>query len=73
MQEQKIRKNATRDAASPGHVHAIKQNVDLVLVPVSVTDGRQRLVTGLDQSNFQVLEGKKVQEIIRMQHQIRLA
>jgi len=50
-------------AASPGHMHAIKQNVDLVLVPVSVTDGLQRLVTGLDQSNFQVLEGKKVQEI----------
>jgi Ca-activated chloride channel family protein len=50
-------------AASPGHMHAIKQNVDLVLVPVSVTDGRQRLVTGLDQSNFQVLEGKRVQEI----------
>jgi len=50
-------------ATSPGHMHAIKQNVDLVLVPVSVTDGRQRLVTGLDQSNFQVLEGKKVQEI----------
>src|ERR1700694_1996769 len=50
-------------AASPGHMHAIKQNVDLVLVPVSVTDAKQRLVTGLDQSNFQVLEGKKVQEI----------
>jgi Ca-activated chloride channel family protein len=50
-------------AASPGHMHAIKQNVDLVLVPVSVTDASQRLVTGLDQSNFQVLEGKKVQEI----------
>jgi len=32
-------------------------------VPVSVTDGMQRLVTGLGQSNFQVLEGKKVQEI----------
>jgi Ca-activated chloride channel homolog len=50
-------------AGSPGHMHAIKQNVDLVLVPVSVTDGKQRLVTGLDQSNFQVLEGKRVQEI----------
>lgn len=50
-------------AASAGHMHAIKQNVDLVLVPVSVTDSKQRLVTGLDQSNFQVLEGKKVQEI----------
>ena len=41
-------------AASPAsaYMHAIKQNVDLVLVPVSVTDGSQRLVTGLDQSNF---------------------
>ena len=52
-------------AASPAsaYMHESKQNVDLVLVPVSVTDGSQRLVTGLDQSNFQVLEGKKVQEI----------
>jgi Ca-activated chloride channel homolog len=48
---------------SPAHMHRIRQNVDLVLVPVSVTDGMQRLVTGLGQSNFQVLEGKKVQEI----------
>jgi len=54
---------ASANVASPGHMHAIKQNVDLVLVPVSVTDGKQRLVTGLDQSNFQVLEGKTVQEI----------
>ena len=37
----------------------IRENVDLVLVPVSVTDGMQRLVTGLDQANFQVFEGKK--------------
>src|SRR5260370_3351807 len=50
-------------AAASGPMHAIKQNVDLVLVPVSVTDGMERLVTGLGQSNFQVLEGKKVQEI----------
>jgi Ca-activated chloride channel family protein len=50
-------------AALPGTMHAIRQNVDLVLVPVSVTDGMERLVTGLGRSNFQVLEGKKVQEI----------
>lgn len=37
----------------------IRASVDLVLVPVSVTDGMQRLVTGLDQENFQVFEGKK--------------
>jgi Ca-activated chloride channel homolog len=37
----------------------IRQSVDLVLVPVSVTDGMERLVTGLDQANFQVFEGKK--------------
>jgi Ca-activated chloride channel family protein len=38
---------------------SIRTNVDLVLVPVSVIDGMQRLVTGLDQENFQVFEGKK--------------
>jgi Ca-activated chloride channel family protein len=45
------------------YLHVIKRDVNLVLVPVSVTDPLQRLVTGLGQDNFQVFEGKKPQEI----------
>ena len=44
---------------NPAQALQIRKNVDLVLVPVSVTDGLQRLVTGLDQANFEVFEGKK--------------
>ncbi|HEY6338154.1 MAG TPA: VWA domain-containing protein [Candidatus Sulfotelmatobacter sp.] len=47
------------DPASASRAPRIRQSVDLVLVPVSVTDGMQRLVTGLDQDNFQVFEGRK--------------
>ena len=45
------------------YLHVVKRDVNLVLVPVSVTDPRERLVTGLNQQNFQVFEGKKPQEI----------
>jgi len=41
----------------------IRTSVDLVLVPVSITDGLHRPVIGLDQDNFQLFEGKKAQEI----------
>jgi Ca-activated chloride channel family protein len=41
----------------------IRKSADLVLVPVSVTDPRGRLMTGLSPSNFQVFENKKPQEI----------
>ena len=44
-------------------LHVLKTDVRLVLVPVSVTDPRQRLVSGLRAENFQVFEGKKAQEI----------
>jgi Ca-activated chloride channel family protein len=44
-------------------LHVIKTDVKLVLVPVSVTDSMQRLVTGLGADNFQLYEGKKPQEI----------
>jgi Ca-activated chloride channel family protein len=47
------------DLSLAARVPRIQASVDLVLVPVSVTDGMQRLVTGLDQQNFQVFEGKK--------------
>jgi Ca-activated chloride channel homolog len=45
------------------YLHVIKEDVNLVLVSVSVTDPMQRLVTGLAPENFQVFEGKKSQEI----------
>jgi Ca-activated chloride channel family protein len=35
-------------------LHVVKTDVKLVLVPVSVTDPRQRLVTGLQADNFQL-------------------
>ncbi len=44
---------------NPAQALLIPKTVDLVLVPVSVTDGMQRLVTGLDRANFEVFEGKK--------------
>jgi Ca-activated chloride channel family protein len=44
-------------------LHVVKTDVKLVLVPVSVMDPMQRLVTGLQAENFQLFEGKKPQEI----------
>jgi Ca-activated chloride channel homolog len=41
----------------------IRTNANLVLVPVSVTDPMQRLVTGLRKDNFEVFEGKTPQAI----------
>src|SRR5215469_6772605 len=41
----------------------LKSKVDLVLVPVTVTDPMNRLVTGLDKDNFAVFEGKDRQEV----------
>lgn len=41
----------------------IRKNVELVLVPVTVTDVSNRLIKGLDKSNFTVYENKQQQEI----------
>jgi Ca-activated chloride channel family protein len=41
----------------------IMKDVNLVLVPVTITDPMNRLVTGLDKDNFQVFEGDKSQPI----------
>ncbi len=41
----------------------IRTSVDLVMVPVNVTDNLNRPVTGLNQENFQLFDGKKPQEI----------
>src|ERR1700758_3210953 len=42
---------------------APKVDVVLVLVPVTITDPMNRLVTGLDKENFQLFEGNSSQEI----------
>ena len=62
--------NKADAVAPPGvldtvHAHSplLKSKVDLVLVPVTVTDPMNRLVTGLDKENFQVFEGKDRQEV----------
>ena len=41
----------------------IRMNVDLVLVPVTVTDPMNRLVTGLEKEDFQIFENNKDQKI----------
>ena len=42
----------TKATSSPGS--AIRVDVNLVLVPVTVTDPMNRLVTGLERENFQI-------------------
>ena len=44
-------------------VRPLRVDVDLVLVPVTITDPMNRLVTGLDKVNFQLFEGNASQEI----------
>jgi Ca-activated chloride channel family protein len=41
----------------------IKMNVDMVLVPITITDPMNRLVTGLEQEDFQVFENNTQQKI----------
>lgn len=48
---------------NPIGLSVIKADVHLVLVPVTVTDDRQRFVTGLTRDNFEVFEGKQSQPI----------
>jgi Ca-activated chloride channel family protein len=51
------------DPALKTHTKPLKVDVDLVLVPVTVTDPLNRLVTGLDKENFTLYEGKDQEEI----------
>jgi Ca-activated chloride channel homolog len=41
----------------------IRTSVDLVMVPVTITDNLNRPVVGLEQDNFQLFENKKPQQI----------
>jgi Ca-activated chloride channel family protein len=51
------------DPSLDTHTPPIRKDVDLVLVPVTITDPMGRLVTGLEKDNFQVFEGKQAQQI----------
>jgi len=51
------------DPAFQTHTKPFKVDVDMVLVPVTITDPLNRLVTGLDRENFNLFEGKDQQEI----------
>ena len=57
-----VKKDTTGDRVKPGH--SIKNEVDLALVNVTVTDPYNRLVTGLDQDNFRVYEDNVEQEVV---------
>jgi Ca-activated chloride channel homolog len=54
---------AADPAASLGAAGLIHTSVELVLVPVTITDDYNRPVVGLQQDNFRLFEGKKPQEI----------
>src|SRR4051795_4749219 len=51
------------DPSLKTHTRPMKVDVDLVLVPVTITDPMNRLVTGLEQDNFEVFEGTERQQI----------
>ena len=51
------------DPALKSHSKPLSVNVEMVLVPVTITDPMNRLVTGLDRENFNLFEGKERQEI----------
>ena len=54
---------AVSSSGLSAHVRPLKVDVDLVLVPVTITDPMNRLVTGLEKENFQLFEGSSAQEI----------
>ena len=54
---------ATSDSVPQAHVRPIRVNVDLVLVPVAVTDAMSRPIMNLTKRDFALYEGEKAQEI----------
>jgi len=53
----------TIDPSLKTHTKPIKREVDLVLVPVTVTDPMNRLVTGLEKDNFSLADNGQPQTI----------
>jgi Ca-activated chloride channel homolog len=48
----------------PVHAAPIQVNVERVIVPITVTDSFDRIVTGLNKDNFEVLDDKVPQQIL---------
>jgi Ca-activated chloride channel family protein len=60
---EEIAKQTVVPASLNTHVRPLKVAVDLVLVPVTITDPMSRLVTGLEKENFELFEGSAKEEI----------
>ncbi len=54
---------AVKSTSPQKELTPLKVDVDLVLVPVTVTDDSHRIVLGLDKENFQVFENKQSQPL----------
>ncbi len=55
--------DSDKDPSLPTGSERIKVNVELVLLPVTITDLMNRTVTGLEKDNFKVFEGKELRDI----------
>jgi Ca-activated chloride channel family protein len=60
---EEIANDAVVPASLNTHVRPLKVAVDLVLVPVTITDPMNRLVTGLEKDNFELFEGSSKEDI----------
>jgi Ca-activated chloride channel homolog len=58
-----VAKESVVSASLNTHIRPLKVAVDLVLVPVTITDPMNRLVTGLEKDNFQLFEGSAKEDI----------
>jgi len=56
-------KDTSPELSQKTHPKPISVDVDLVLVPVTVTDDWNRIVTGLEKDNFAIVEGSQAQEV----------
>jgi VWFA-related protein len=54
---------------NPGPRANIRVNSDLVLIPVTVTDLSNRIVTGLEKQNFKIIEDRNEQEITQFSNE----
>jgi Ca-activated chloride channel homolog len=62
----KSKSDTREDISGPSlspRVRPLKVDVDLVLVPVTITDPMNRLVTGLEKENFELYEGNSKEQI----------